>query len=180
MNYKSWLVLIIVVVLIAFAAWKSQNSGKRANAMTIESTVFENNGKIPVLYTCNGDGAQPPLLISNVPENAKSLSLIVDDPDAPNGDFVHWVVWNLHPKTASIENKGVPGAKEGNTGVGKPGYVAPCPPSGTHHYYFKLYALDSMLDLPDGTDKAGLLAGMEGHVIESATLLGLYGKEIQN
>ena len=144
--------------------------------MKIESDVFVNNGKIPVRYTCNGEGIQIPIKIFDVPKDAKSLALIVDDPDAPNGDFVHWVVWNIDPKTLVIENNNISGATEGYTSLGKPGWVAPCPPSGIHHYNFKLFALDTVLSMPKYSGKADLIRAMEGHIINNATLVGLYGR----
>lgn len=144
--------------------------------MKIESNVFANNGQIPVLYTCNGGGEQLPLQVSGVPKSALSLALIVDDPDAPSGDFVHWVIWNINPKTSVIENDNIPGMIEGYTSLGKIGYIPPCPPSGTHHYNFKLYALDTVLSMPKSGAKADLLRAMEGHIIGNAVLVGLYGK----
>ena len=146
--------------------------------MKIESSVFTNNGKIPVEYACDGKSAQPPLKISDVSQNAKSLALIVDDPDAPNGDFVHWVVWNINPQISVIENGRAPnGAMEGYTSLNKPGWVAPCPPSGTHHYYFKLYALDIILLIPEPSTKIDLVRAMAGHIIDQTTLLGLYARQ---
>ncbi|MFH1200758.1 MAG: YbhB/YbcL family Raf kinase inhibitor-like protein [bacterium] len=146
--------------------------------MKIESDIFINNGKIPVEYTCDGEGRQPPLKISGVPEEAKSLALIVDDPDAPNRDFVHWVVWNIDPKTLFIENSNVPlGAVEGHTSLSRPGWVAPCPPSGIHHYNFKLYALDATLSMPKSSNKNDLVQAMNEHIVENTALVGLYGRE---
>lgn len=145
--------------------------------MKIESDVFIDHDKIPTLYTCNGEGKQPPLKISGVVEKAESLALIVDDPDAPSGDFVHWIMWNISPETLRIENEIPPlGAIEGYTSLNKPGWVAPCPPSGIHHYNFKLYALDSTLFLPASSDKKALVQAMEGHILEESILIGLYGK----
>lgn len=145
--------------------------------MKIESDIFLNNGKIPVLFTCNGKGTQPPLKISGVPAEAKSLTLIVDDLDAPNGDFVHWVIWNIDPKTLIIENGVAPiGSVEGYTSLNKPGWIAPCPPSGIHHYNFKLYALDGTLFILKSSNKADLVLAMNEHITDSAILVGLYGK----
>lgn len=144
--------------------------------MKIESDAFVNNGNIPEQYTCYGKGIFIPLKISDVPQNAKSLALIVDDPDAPNGNFVHWVVGNIDPKTSVIENGFIPNAVEGQTSLNKPGWVAPCPPSGVHHYNFKLYALDTLLSIEESSAKASLVNAMAGHIIESATLVGLYGR----
>ena len=146
--------------------------------MKIESDVFVNNGKIPVEYTCNGEGKQPALKISDVPKNAKSLALIVDDPDAPSGDFVHWVVWNIDPNISVIENGNMPlSAVEGYTSLNRPGWIAPCPPSGIHHYNFKLYALDATLSMPKSSNKNDLAQAINEHIIENAALVGLYGRE---
>ena len=146
--------------------------------MKIESDIFINNGKIPVEYTCDGNRIQPPLKIFDVPTEAKSLALIVDDPDAPSGDFVHWIVWNIDPKTVIIENGNVSEeAIEGYTSLNKPGWVAPCPPSGIHHYNFKLYALDIILSIPKSSNKTDLILAMDKHIINNATLVGLYGRD---
>ncbi|MFA5773167.1 MAG: YbhB/YbcL family Raf kinase inhibitor-like protein [Candidatus Paceibacterota bacterium] len=143
--------------------------------MKIESDIFVNNSSIPIEYTCDGKGIQPPLKISGVPAEAKSLALIVDDPDAPSGDFVHWIVWNIDPNISVIENSNVStGAVEGYTSLNKSGFVAPCPPSGIHHYNFKLYALDTILSIPKSSNKADLVRAMDKHIINNATLVGLY------
>ena len=146
--------------------------------MIIESEIFKNNGEIPAKYTCDGEGTQLTLRIAEVPVDAKSLALIVDDPDAPNGDFVHWVVWNIDPKTSIIENGSLPkSAVEGYTSLNKSGWVPPCPPSGTHHYHFKLSALDTVLSIPESGTKADLISAMEGHIIDNAELVGLYERQ---
>ena len=148
--------------------------------MKIEGDIFKNEGDIPAEYTCYGKKTPIPLKISGVSEEAKSLALIVDDPDAPNGDFVHWVIWNIDPRASVIETGAVPGATEGSTSLGKPGFVPPCPPSGIHHYNFKLYSLDTILQMAKSLDKTELLRAMEGHILESAVLIGLFGREMQN
>ncbi len=146
--------------------------------MKLESEIFTNEGKIPVEYTCDGHGSLPALKISEVPESAKSLALIVDDPDAPNGDFVHFVLWNIDPGAKVIDKNNMPmGAVEGNTSLNKPGWVAPCPPFGVHHYNFKLYALDIELSIPNYSNKSDLVSALNEHIIESSTLVGLYGRE---
>lgn len=146
--------------------------------MKIESTVFGNNEKIPSIYTCDGQNINPPLKISDIPANAKSMALIMDDPDAPRGTFVHWVVWNINAETKEIPENTVPSeSMEGITGRGMAGYIGPCPPSGTHRYFFKLYALDDKLDLPANTDKTGLEKAMENHIIAKGELMGLYGRK---
>lgn len=121
----------------------------------------------------------PSLSIQNVPEEAKSLALILHDPDAPMpGGFTHWVLWNISPDTTLIKDESVPpGAVEGKNGAGKNNYIGPCPPSGAHHYSFRLYALDEMLNLPEDTDAQGLEKEIEKHVIAHAELVGIYEKQ---
>lgn len=141
--------------------------------LKIKSTAFSDNGFIPAKYTCSGTNISPELTIENLPENAQSLALIMDDPDAP-GTFDHWVMWNM-PVKAKIEENSAPGM-QGLNGKRENKYTGPCPPSGTHHYHFKVYALDSKLDLENGTDKKALLKAMEGHIIGTGELVGLYKK----
>lgn len=146
--------------------------------MRIASPAFGHNQNIPAKYTCDGENVNPVLEIAEVPEDAKSLALIMDDPDAPRGTWVHWTLWNIDPSTRQIDENSVPaGAAEGTTSFGKPGYGGPCPPSGTHRYFFKLYALDQMLDLPASTDKSGLENAVQGHVLGQAEFIGLYSRE---
>lgn len=146
--------------------------------MVIKSYAFSHNDAIPSAYTCDGEDSSPPLEFSEVPRDAKSLALIVDDPDAPGGTWVHWVVWNIDPEVRKILAQQIPsGAKEGKTSSGGLGYEGPCPPSGTHRYFFKLYALDAMLDLPAATDGAALGRAMEGHILASAECIGVYRRK---
>jgi Raf kinase inhibitor-like YbhB/YbcL family protein len=146
--------------------------------MKVESTAFKNNKLIPKIYTCDGENINPPLLISDVPENAKSLVLIVDDPDAPAGTWVHWTVWNIDPKVSGIPENSVPeGSVEGMTDSGRSGYVGPCPPSGTHRYFFKIYALDTMLDLSPSVRAADIEKEMEASILAEAQLVGLYRRQ---
>lgn len=122
----------------------------------------------------------PPLSISDVDQNAKSLVLIVDDPDAPGGTWVHWVVWNIRPDTREIAEGSVPeGATQGKTNRAH-SYHGPCPPSGVHRYFFKLYALDCMLDVSMETEAYGLVEAMQGHIIDHAELMGTYEKNSAN
>jgi len=145
--------------------------------MIISSPVFEHNQKMPSKYTCDGKNINPPLRFSEVPEKAKSLILIIDDPDASMGTWVHWLIWNIEPAIIEIQENSVPiGAKEGITSFGKPGYGGPCPPSGTHRYFFKLYALDAKLDLDKSIEKEDLEQAMKGHILEKAELVGLYAR----
>lgn len=151
------------------------------NAMNITSTAFENNTSMPNTYTCDGKNINPPLAWSGIPSSTKSLALIEDDPDAPSGDWVHWLLWNIPPTVMSIPERFAPSASpettaiiEGTTSFSHAAYGGPCPPSGTHHYHFKLYALDTILSLPSTATKADLLQAMQGHIIEQAELVGLY------
>jgi Raf kinase inhibitor-like YbhB/YbcL family protein len=145
--------------------------------MKLTSPAFENNQEIPSEYTCDGADISPELNIGDVPENAKSLALIMDDPDAPGGTWVHWVVWNIPPDTKKIAKDAEPEGIQGTTSFGKQGYGGPCPPSGTHRYIFKLYALDTTLDLEEGSDKKELEAAMQGHIIEKTELTGPYKRK---
>jgi len=144
--------------------------------MTISSSEFQANETIPTKYTCDGEDINPPLEFSDVPESAKSLALIVDDPDAPGGTWTHWILWDIDSKTAKIEENTLPKATQGITSFGDVGYGGPCPPAGTHRYFFKLYALDVKLDLPGGVNRSLLEDAMKGHVIEEAQLIGLYSR----
>jgi Raf kinase inhibitor-like YbhB/YbcL family protein len=143
--------------------------------MKITSPAFEDSQMIPSLYTCDEDNINPPLEISDVPEDAKSLALIMDDPDAPKENFTHWLMWNIPPDTKRIEeNDWMDGAEQGMNDGGEIGYMGPCPPSGVHHYHFKLYALNSMLDLRGEIKKEDLEREISDALIEKAQLIGLY------
>ena len=140
--------------------------------LKITSRAFDNNGFIPVKYTCDGDDVNPPLKIEGIPEETKSLVLIVDDPDAPMGTWVHWVVWNINP-TEEIEENSVPGI-EGLNDFNKHSYGGPCPPSGTHRYFFKVYALDTKLDISPNSRKSNVERAMEGHMLAKGEVVGIY------
>jgi hypothetical protein len=156
---------LTVPVLIAAAA----------EGLKITSPVFKDNGTIPKQYTCDGKDVNPPLVIEGVPSQAKSLALIVDDPDAPVGIWVHWVVWNIDPMTKGIKENTVPkGAAQGMNDFKRVSYGGPCPPSGTHRYFFKLYALDTVLNISSSTTKIQLEQAMKGHMLEQAQIVGLY------
>ena len=148
--------------------------------LEITSPAFEEGGMIPERYTCDGVNVSPPLTWTSVPAGTKSLALICDDPDAPMGTWVHWVVFNL-PVDATGLPEDIPpqkalerGGKHGTNDFRTIGYGGPCPPSGTHRYYFKLYALDAELDLDVGITKEQLLKAMEGHVLAEGQLMGRY------
>lgn len=143
--------------------------------MKLDSLAFKDNQEIPAKYGRDGGNFSPPLVISGVPDGAQSLVLIVHDPDAPSGDWVHWTVWNIDPATREIAENDVPaGATEGITSFGSMGYGGPAPPSGTHRYVFELYALDTLLSLPPETLREDLVAAMLGHVVAMAKLVGLF------
>jgi Raf kinase inhibitor-like YbhB/YbcL family protein len=162
------------VVLLARARFKSAGQKTGGEKMKITSPEFDNNGFIPAKFTCQGKDVSPQLVIEDVPQEAKSLALVVDDPDAPMGIWVHWVVYDI-PVIFRIEESTVPG-KQGINNFGKMNYGGPCPPSGTHRYFFKIYALDKELGLSEGIDKKALEKAMEGHILGKAELIGLYKK----
>jgi hypothetical protein len=145
--------------------------------MNITSSAFQNGGNIPSKFSCDGPNTSPPLQISDIPGGAKSLVLIVDDPDAPSGLFTHWMIWNISPQTTTIAEGNAPKGVHGTNDFGKSGYGGPCPPSGTHRYYFKVFALDRELDLPAGAKRAQLDAAMKGHVIAQGELMGRYSRK---
>lgn len=167
-----------ILLAASFAFFVSDAISKEAskmNGLRISSPVFENNSHIPVKYSCDGMNINPPLLIENVPANTKSVALIVDDPDAVIGTFVHWVLWNIDPGTREIKENSVPeGAKQGLNDARKHNYVGPCPPSGTHRYFFKLYALDAVLTPGPDSIKADIEKAMERHIIDQTHITGLY------
>lgn len=152
-------------------------------SLTLATHAFAHGEFIPDKYTCNGDNISPPLEWSDVPHAAKELVLIVDDPDAPSGTFVHWVVYHISPSESTLKEAtgggvGLPkGAMEGLNGSRKSGYMGPCPPSGTHRYYFHLYAVDSVLQLPPGATRDKVDEALRGHILETAELMGRYAKK---
>jgi Raf kinase inhibitor-like YbhB/YbcL family protein len=141
--------------------------------LTVKSPVFAHNTVIPKKYTCDGDGINPPMIIEGVPEQTKSLSLIMDDPDATSGTFLHWIVWNIPPHVSKIGENMIPGV-EGINSARRKGYTSPCPPSGTHRYFFKVYALDTELSLASNSSVSDLEVAMEGHVVAKGEIIGLY------
>ena len=140
--------------------------------MRVTCPAFGNEKFIPKKFTCDGPDINPTLVIGGIPAGTKSLALIVDDPDAPGGTWVHWVVYNI-PVIEQIDEDSIPG-EQGMNDFGKMDYGGPSPPSGTHRYCFKLYALNTRLALGEGVDKEALEAAMEGHIIDQAELTGLY------
>ncbi len=140
-------------------------------------SIFSDGGKIPSKYTCEGADVNPPLEFIEIPENAKSLVLIIDDPDSPLKTWGHWILWNISPGVKSIRENSIPsGAIEGDNDFGNIGYGGPCPNSGEHRYQFKLYALDTKLNLPRGSAKNEVEKSIKGHIIDKTVLTGLYQK----
>ena len=146
--------------------------------MKLTSPNFINNSVLPRQYTCQGINQSPALTIEEVPANAQSLVLIVDDPDAPSGTWVHWTLWNLPVSTKEIPEayQAEAPAVEGLTSFGNSGYSGPCPPSGSHRYFFKVYALSQILDLKSGSTATELKSAMEGKVLATAELMATYQK----
>lgn len=143
--------------------------------MRITSPAFEDGKMIPATYTCDSDNINPPLEISDVPEGTQSLAIIMEDPDAPNGPFTHWLMWNIPPSTKKIEeNDWVDGAEQGINDGGELGYMGPCPPAGVHHYNFKIYALKTRLDLNGEVSKEELEREINNNLLGEARLVGLY------
>src|SRR5262249_32188097 len=157
-----------LVAIVSFAAGGAK--------MKITSFAFQEGGNIPSKFSCDGADTSPPLQISDVPSGAKSLVLIVDDPDAPSGLFTHWTVWNIPSQTSNIAEGSTSKGLQGTNDFGKSGYGGPCPPSGTHRYYFKIFALDRELDLPSGVKRGRLDAAIKDHVIAQGELMGRYSR----
>jgi Raf kinase inhibitor-like YbhB/YbcL family protein len=154
---------------------KQQSEATRAidyKQLKVTSSVFDGNNFIPAKYGCEGADINPPLSIENIPGEAESLAIIVDDPDARAATWVHWVMWNI-PVTHHLKENHVPGV-QGINDFGRQRYNGPCPPGGTHHYYFKIYALDCVLDIPEDSNKLQLEKAMSDHIIAFGEIIGLY------
>lgn len=154
---------------------KNSNKSKTENIsnMKITSATFKEGEIIPVIYTCKGKDINPSIQIADIPKETKSLALILDDPDAPMGTWVHWVMWNISPSTTQIAENSVPeGAIQGKNSWGKNEYGGPCPPSGVHRYFFKIYALDTILSLSASSKKGDLEKAMKGHILAEGQLMG--------
>lgn len=161
--------LILIGAITSFAAERAR--------MKVISSAFQEGGNIPAKFTCDGSDTSPPLQITGVPSEAKSLVLIADDPDAPGGLFTHWLVWNIPPQTSSIAEGSALNGVHGTNDFGKSGYKGPCPPSATHRYLFKVFALDRELDLRGGAKRSQVDAAMKGHVIAQGELVGRYARK---
>jgi Raf kinase inhibitor-like YbhB/YbcL family protein len=153
----------------------NQTAKVETQTLKVTSPAFEHEGTIPARYTCDGAEVNPPLHISGIPDNTVSLAIIAEDPDAPKGVFDHWLVWNIDPAN-TVEENSTPGIT-GQNGAGKRGYHGPCPPSSTHRYFFYVFALDTDIDLPAGSDKSSLQQAMERHIIAQGSIMGTYKRE---
>lgn len=143
--------------------------------LRITSPAFEDGAYIPAKYTCDGENINPPLTIEQIPHSVQTLAIIMEDPDAPKGVFDHWLVWNIE-RTGMIGENTLPGVS-GRNSSGKTGYLGPCPPSGSHRYFFQVYALDIVLTLEPGADKQELEKAIDGHSIATGSLMGYYRKQ---
>ncbi|PWT84812.1 MAG: YbhB/YbcL family Raf kinase inhibitor-like protein [Acidobacteria bacterium] len=175
----------LLLLLLATAACRHSETSVAASVaatLVLSSTSFQGGGKIPSQYTCDGADTSPQLSWPAPPSGTKSLALIVTDPDAPVGTFVHWVLYDIPASTRELP-AGVPkqgqlsdNSRQGKNDFGKSGYGGPCPPSGAHHYVFTLYALDTTLGLPPGATRAQIESAIKGHILARGELVGLYNR----
>jgi hypothetical protein len=163
-------------IVSLFVSIHPTNVVAEPSEIQLSSSAIPDGATIPTQFTCSGANQSPPLSWSGVPQGTKSLALLLEDPDAPSGTFIHWIVYDISPSSSGFK----PGAAEGKQGansVGKEAYLGPCPPPGNpHHYHFRLYALDTKPDLGDKPDADALRHAIDGHVIQSAELIGIFGR----
>ncbi len=168
--------LFIADIILSFGIVGVAQTGKRKELeMELTSKEFKHNQSIPAKFTCQGEDINPALIIEDIPKEAESLALIVDDPDAPMGTWVHWVVYDISV-ISQIDQDSIAGT-QGINDFGRKDYGGPCPPSGTHRYFFKIYALGKKLNLREGVSKKELEKAMQGHILDKAELIGLYKKQ---
>jgi Raf kinase inhibitor-like YbhB/YbcL family protein len=183
MDKRHYILFMLLILLCGISQYSIAQKGDGKMMIKITSSAFEEDGIIPAKYTCDGANVSPPLKWEQAPAGVKSFALISDDPDAPIGVWVHWVMWNIPAESNGLPQNVPPtkelpdGSKQGITSARKHGYHGPCPPSGTHRYYFKIYALDVMLDLPADSTKQNLLDAMEGHILAEGSLMGKYKRQ---
>ncbi len=178
-NGLAFLIGILTSVLVVGCTKQEPVISDQGGDMTIQitSSAFKEGDTIPRLYTCDDKNVSPPLSWTGIPTATVSLALIMDDPDAPSGTWVHWVLYNLLPDVSSLDQAKSGGGVEGKNDFGRQGYGGPCPPRGsTHRYYIKLYALDKILDLSVGASKAQVENAMRGHILAQGQLMGKYGR----
>jgi Raf kinase inhibitor-like YbhB/YbcL family protein len=179
------LIILIILIIFLLGSWgcflgedidREIIMDKDESVFCLTSSSFSQGQEIPVEYTCDGKNVNPPLEFSNIPKDTVTLALIVSDPDADN--WIHWILWNIEPDNPVILEDDLPeGAVEGINDFNQRGYDGPCPPSGTHHYVFELYALDTELELDPSVEVSGLLDVMEGHILKNTELTGLYSRQ---
>ncbi len=175
---KRCLIPFLFLFFLVLSVSEALSEEQKQSELKITSPVFENNSDIPRRYACDGKNISPPIEIKNVPPQAKTLALIIDDIDAPRGTYVHWILWNIDPMVKEIKEDGVPeGAVQGTNDFKRHPYRGPCPPSRAHRYVFKVFALDRRLDLSPDSTKTDLEKTIKGHVIAQAQLIGRYKKK---
>ncbi len=185
MSIKLYIIIFFLAAISGCVAEEKKDNTREVamQNISISAEAFKEGGNIPAVYTCDGRDISPALTWSGIPAGTKSIALIMDDPDAPHGTFIHWVLFNIPPDARGLP-EAVPknetlkdGSRQGNTSFGRVGYGGPCPPSGKpHRYYFKLYALDTKLDMPVGVTKADVEKAMNGHMLAKGELMGKYGR----
>ena len=158
-----------IFLLFAIMLWSQEAT------LTVTSPDFEHEGEIPQEFTCDGNDSRPTLNVAGIPAGTKSLAIIVEDPDVATTTFSHWIVWNIPPQEI-ISGNSIPGT-QGTNSLGKTSYLGPCPPGGTHRYFFKVYALNDMLNLEEDVNRRGLERAMEGHILAKGELMGWYHKK---
>lgn len=168
----------VILILFSLELFCTSSYAGRTNGLSLTSPDFTTKGYIPSLYTCDGKNINPELIINDIPVKTKSLVLMVEDPDAPTGLWIHWLMWNIKPDVRVIKENSVPsGAIQGMNDFKKYGYGGPCPPWGTHRYVFKLFALDTVLKINAEASKSDIENAMNGHIIAKTELIGLYRKK---
>lgn len=174
---RRWMKGVLVMQAVFLSTMALEWEVCAMEKVTISSPAFSAGAAMPAKYTCDARDVSPPLVIGSVPAGTRSLALIMDDPDAPGGTWVHWVLWNIPPETREIPENAVPvGAKQGRNSWKRASYGGPCPPSGMHRYVFKLYALDTTLNLAPSAGKAELERAMQGHLLAAGQCLGTYAR----
>ncbi len=169
---KIGFVLLLALVFAISSFWVEADE---LSLLIISSSAFEHNGMIPSKYTCDGSNVNPPFHFAEIPGGTRTLALIMDDPDAPMGTWDHWIVWNISLEYGRVdENTVPPGSVQGKNGWGRSEYGGPCPPSGTHRYFIKVFALDSLIPLEGGASKKDLEKAMGGHILSKGELIGIY------
>ncbi|MBM4306010.1 MAG: YbhB/YbcL family Raf kinase inhibitor-like protein [Deltaproteobacteria bacterium] len=170
--------LIVLLIFLFFIVSLGIGQEVSKTGFKISSAAYENNGRIPSTYACDGANINPPLKVENTPKEAKSLALVFDDIDAPRGSYVHWILWNMDPNVKEIKENSVPeGAIQGTNDFKKQNYGGPCPPGRGHKYVFKIYALDTRLDLSPSSTKTDLEKAMKGHILAQSQWIGTYKKK---